>query len=162
VRAISSGTVADTQLFKTGLITSDLAVAMHHLAAALKVDWTPVQVAQLTLQRGEELEVVELAFAYSRSGPPYLELLQAQPQGYYASPPGTHLHHVGMWVDDLAAESRRLAALGFPLEAAGVREGRAPQIFAFHANPGGLRVELVDRVMEPSFLAWVAGGELQL
>ena len=46
------------------------------------------------------------------------------------------------------------------LEAAGVREGRAPAIFAFHTSPHGPRVELVDRLMQPSFLAWVAGGEL--
>ena len=149
-------------LFKTGLIVENLARAMDSLGKALGLSWTPVQVADLVLRLDGGSESVQLPFVYSLSGPPYLELLQAQPGGYYAATQCGQIHHAGLWVDDLAAESKRLEDEGFALEAAGEREGVSPAIFAFHTNPFGLRLELVDRAMQPSFLGWIAGGELAL
>ena len=106
---------------------------------------------------------MELRFAYSTGAPPYLELLEAQPRGYYEASAGAHLHHVGRWVDDLAAASRALVAAGLPLEAAGVdANGRTPAVFVFHRGAHGLRIELVDRAMQPGFEGWLAGGELVL
>ena len=54
---------------------------------------------------------------------------------------------------------------GLPREAAGRNDaGECPSIFAFHAEADGdgLRVELVDRAMQPSFDAWLAGDRLDL
>jgi hypothetical protein len=150
-------------LFKTGFLVTDLEGAMRDLGRWLGVAWTPVQQSKLVLETGAGREEVELRFAYSTGSPPYLELLEAQPRGYYAAPAGAHLHHVGRWVDDLAAASRALAAAGLPLEAAGVdANGCSPAVFAFHRGPHGLRIELVDRSMQPGFASWLAGGDLVL
>ena len=150
------------ELFKTGLIVPDLERATRELSDSLGLDWTSPQVADLCLQVGDAREDVRLEFVYSRGGPPYLELLQAQPGGYYAAPEGGGIHHVGMWVDDLAEASAALAARGLPREAAGVRDGRCPALFAFHTDPCGLRLELVESANRPAFLEWIAGGELRL
>ena len=150
-------------MFKTGFLVTDLDGAMRDFGRWLGVAWTPVQESKLVLEVGGAREEVELRFAYSTGSPPYLELLEAQPRGYYHAPQGAHLHHVGKWVDDLAAASRDLAAAGLPLEAAGVdANGRTPAIFAFHRGPHGLRIELVDRAMQPGFESWLAGGQLEL
>jgi hypothetical protein len=148
--------------FKTGFLVMDLAGAMRDLGRWLGVAWTPVQQSRLVLRLPEGQEEVELRFVYSTGSPPHLELLEAQASGYYAAS-GARLHHVGRWVDDLAAASRALAAAGLPLEAAGVdAAGRSPAVFAFHCGAHGLRVELVDRAMQPGFERWLAGGELAL
>jgi len=153
----------ETALFKTGFLVTDLEGAMRDFGRWLGVSWTPVQQSKLVLAVGAEREEVELRFAYSTGAPPYLELLEAQPRGYYEAKQGPHLHHVGRWVDDLAAASRALAAAGLPLEAAGVdANGRSPAIFVFHRGAHGLRIELVDRAMQPGFEGWLAGGELVL
>jgi catechol 2,3-dioxygenase-like lactoylglutathione lyase family enzyme len=153
----------DPTLFKTGFLVTDLDGALRDFSRWLGVTWTPVQQSKLVLDTGAGREEVELRFAYTTGSPPYLELLEAQPRGYYAAPAGAHLHHVGRWVDDLAAASRTLAAAGLPLEAAGVdAAGRSPSLFAFHRGPHGLRIELVDRAMQPGFETWLAGGELAL
>jgi hypothetical protein len=150
-------------LFKTGFLVTDLDRAMQDFGRWLGVSWTPVQQQKLVLATGAGREEVELRFAYSTGSPPYLELLEAQPRGFYEAPAGAHLHHVGRWVGDLAAASRALAAAGLPLEAAGVdASGRSPAIFAFHRGAHGLRIELVDRAMQPGFEAWLAGGKLEL
>ena len=153
----------DPTYFKTGWLVTDLAGAMRDLGRWLGVAWTPVQQSRLVLATADGREEVALRFVYSTGSPPFLELLEAQPRGYYAAPTGAHLHHVGRWVDDLAKASQALAGAGLPLEAAGVdASGRSPAIFAFHRGAHGLRIELVDRALQPGFEAWLAGGTLEL
>jgi hypothetical protein len=153
----------DATLFKTGFLVTDLEGAMRDLGRWLGVAWTPVQQSRLVLATPNGREQVELRFVYSTGSPPYLELLESQPKGYYAAPTGAYLHHVGRWADDLAKASRALAGAGLPLEAAGVdASGRSPAIFAFHRGAHGLRIELVDRALQPGFEAWLAGGTLEL
>jgi hypothetical protein len=153
----------DPTYFKTGFLVVDIAAAMRELGRWLGVAWTPVQQSRLVLATAAGREEVELRFAYSTGRLPYLELLEAQPRGYYAAPAGAHLHHVGRWVDDLAKASQALADAGLPLEAAGVdAAGRSPALFAFHRGAHGLRIELVERAMQPGFEAWLAGGTLEL
>jgi len=149
--------------FKTGLVVPDIERAMADLARAFGIAWTPVRTAPLLLRYADGAEEsVDLSFAYSTRGATLLELLQARPDGYYRLQPGRELHHVGMWVDELAPASRELVARGMPLEVAGVVDGAWPALFAFHTNSCGLRVELVDAAMRPAFLGWLEGGELPL
>src|SRR5262249_29087988 len=136
---------------------------MADLGRWLGLAWTPIQKTSLALWTRNGREQVPLRFAYSLGGPPFLELLEAQPSGYYAAEQGEQLHHVGRWVADLKAASAALAQQGLALEAAGVdAQGDSPATFAFHRGAHGLRVELVDAVMRPGFEAWLAGGELVL
>ena len=163
VRRNIRGDVAHPDLFKAALLVTDLSAAMRDLSRWLDLAWTPVQSADLSLRTAAGREDVTLRFAYSTKGPLYLELLEARDAGYYAAPGGSHLHHVGRWVDDLAGTSSRLAARGLPLEAAGMdAQQRAPVGFAFHRGDHGLRVELVDRALKPGFEEWLAGGRLVL
>ncbi len=149
-------------IFKTGLIVTDIHAAMKDLDQWLNLDWTPQRNVELDVWTTEGNESVSLTFACARRGDNVLELIQAQPAGYYRLPPAAPLHHVGMWVDDLAKTSAELSEQGMPREAAGVDGGRSPALFAFHTNPYGLRIELVDSSMREGFEAWLSGGELGL
>lgn len=151
-------------VFKTGLIVRDLARAIDEIGTWLDLEFTPIQESPLELEVSGQRERVLLRFAYSTQGPSYLELIEAQPTGYYAvDSVGPHLHHVGRWVEDLPRASSSLAEAGLPLEAAGVDEaGQAPSLFAFHRGEHGLRVELVPLANRPTFEAWLAGGTLEI
>ena len=154
--------MADERFFKAGIVVTDLEAAMAELGGQLGVEWTPVQAVPLNVRTADGLEEIELRVVVSRSGPTYLELIEALPSGYYAAPSGSYLHHVGMWVDDLAAESARLDGEGWRREAAGEHEGTAPVAFAFHASPWGLRLELADKGNLAAWEAWTSGQGLQL
>ena len=155
--------MSQSDLFKVGLLVADLEGAMRDIGRWLGLAWTPVQESPLLLSTASGREQLELRYVYSTQGPVHLELLQGREAGYYATPQGSHLHHVGRWVDDLEAASKELDSQGLVLEAAGVdAEGNAPAMFAFHKGDHGVRVELVDRAMQPTFEGWLAGGSLDL
>lgn len=152
-----------SEYFKTGVLVDDLECAMRDLGGWLGLSWTPIQEVPLVLRTATGDEQVDLRFVFSTGSPPYLELLQAQPTGYYAASQGEHIHHVGRWVPDLAVASRELEAAGFPLEAAGVdADGNTPSLFCFHKGAHGLRIELAGGAGREGFEAWLAGGELDL
>jgi hypothetical protein len=155
--------LADSDLFKVGLLVLDLPSAMRDIGAWLGLEWTPIQESPLELQTTDGRESVSLRYVFSTSGPVYLELIEAHDAGYYAAEQGPHFHHVGRWVDGLAATSAALESDGFAFEAAGVdAEGKTPALFAFHRSEHGLRVELVDRANRAGFEGWLAGGDLDL
>ena len=149
------------ELFVTGMVVPDLEKAIEETTQTLGVAFTPVQESPLRMRTGKGVEVFDLRFVYSLGRPPYLELIEGIPGGYYDSN-GGYIRHVGLWVDDLTAASAQLARSGMPLEASGMNGEVEPYAFVFHSLPWGLRVELVDRVQQPTFEAWLGGGELQI
>lgn len=148
-------------MFVTGLVVPDIERAIEETQKSLDVRFTPVQESPLTMRTPNGVEQFDLRFVYSLGQPPYLELIEGIPGGYYDAG-GGYIRHVGLWVDDLAAASEELGRRGMPLEAAGMQGAREPYAFVFHAHPFGLRVELVDRVQQETFEAWLGGGELEI
>lgn len=149
------------ELFHTGIVVADVEAAMDGMTRALGVRWTPVQEHDMRQWRPDGEQRLTLRFAYSYAPYPLLELIEAQPGTLYepVEHTTTQLHHVGMWVDDLAAASSVLARDGFTLVAAGVdADGSRPARVTFHESPYGLRVELCDAAMRAGFDAWVSGG----
>jgi len=150
------------EIFVTGLIVPDIDAAVAETSAGLGVEFTPVQESPLKMRTPNGIEEFDLRFVYSLGTGHHLELIEAVPGTYYDARDGGWMRHVGMWVDDLAAASAAMSARGLPLEAAGMNGDEEPYAFVFHANPWGLRVELVDRVQQAYFENWLGGGELQI
>jgi Glyoxalase/Bleomycin resistance protein/Dioxygenase superfamily len=148
-------------LFVTGMVVPELEKAIDQTTQTLGVAFTPIQESPLQMRTAKGVEVFDLRFVYSLGRPPHLELIEGIPGGYY-DPGAGYIRHVGLWVDDLAAASAELSRSGMLLEASGMNGDVEPYAFVFHAWPWGLRVELVDRVQQPSFEAWLAGEELQI
>ena len=73
-----------------------------------------------------------------RVGPFAVEVWRAIPGTPLDIPEGGGVHHIGYWVDDVAAEARRLEGLGFPGYATA---GTTPLL---NRGPGGTLVELCD------------------
>jgi hypothetical protein len=63
-----------------------------------------------------ELSTAHLRVAYSRQGPPYLELIQVlKPAGPFSSEDAARIHHVGSWCEDLATAEGDLVDGGWKL-----------------------------------------------
>jgi Glyoxalase/Bleomycin resistance protein/Dioxygenase superfamily len=106
--------------FHVGVRVPDIDLAMAEIGAAQGVTWASVQHADdrtvWTPERG--LEQVALTFVYSCEGPHRVELLQGSAGSVWDCGDRPGLHHVGVWSDDVAADTERCLAAGWTLTAA--------------------------------------------
>ena len=90
---------------------------------------------------------------YSTSAP-YLELIQEVAGTVWECNQYSNLHHIGFWSEELTRDSTHFSTSACPLQICGRDGGVAPTTFAYHRDPLGIRIELVDvaikAVMEDS------------
>jgi hypothetical protein len=151
--------MTDYGFFHTGIVVAELEPAMARLTDLVGVTWAvPISNDTPIFDAGAGADVVvPMRMVYSQQFP-HLELVEAVPGSEWTVATGSNAHHLGFWVDDLAAESGRLAASQCPLTVCGVAGGTKPAGFAYHEDPLGLRVELIDTAARPVLEAWWSGG----
>ena len=142
--------------FHVGIVVDDLDAALADLTELFGYQWcsemsvrTPVTVAT-----GET--ELDLRFTYSVSTP-RVEVIQSIPGTLWVPAAGSHIHHLGYWSDDLAADTVHLAGRGYAAEATGARPDGSP-VWAYHKSPHGPRIELVSRQLEPGLEQYWASG----
>lgn len=150
------------RLFHTGIRVSDIDEAMEELGSTLGLSWASVQHnrAQQVWTPNDGLTTVELQFVYSAEGPQHVELLQGQPGSVWDAGSDPGVHHVGVWVDDVAAETQRCVDAGWTVAAAGAPPEQGWGAFTYVVPPSGPIVELVWSAVEERFESWWAGGAL--
>ena len=145
-------------LYHIGVVVDDIDRGMAEVAAQMGVTWAPRRVASVSVREGPGVRAYALDVVYSRQGPPFLELIEGSGRGVWSAGGGPRLHHLGVFVDDLAAEAARLESLGMVTEAAGVGsdpDDPSPALFAYLLGSTGVRIELVDGKGRDGLLQWV-------
>ncbi len=154
--------ISHTRAYHIGVRVPDLDVAMAEMGADLGLTWCSVQErAQPVWTPATGDMSVPLRFTYSCEGPMHIELLEGAPGTIWDGRQQPGIHHTGVWVDDVAAETAALLAKGWTLAAA----ARSPEdrfgAFTYVVPPrSGLIVELVWSALSPMFDRWFAGGSL--
>ena len=139
--------------YHVGLVVPDLDSAATRLTAGGGYRWTKPVEATLSLTTVSGDYDVPFRFVYSMQAP-HLELVQAVPGTIWSPAPGTAAHHLGYWVDDLAAAAAGLEAAGYHQEARPA--GDELSMFAYYTDPDGLRIEIVDRGLFPDWPGFLA------
>jgi catechol 2,3-dioxygenase-like lactoylglutathione lyase family enzyme len=145
---VSPSPLATSDCYHVGLVVPDIDAATTRLTAASGYGWTKPIEATLTITTPSGDYDVPFRFVYSLQAP-HLEVIQEVPGTVWTSPPGAAAHHLGYWVDDLAAVAAGLEAAGYELEAK-PSGARTPQ-FAYYVDASGVRIELVDRALFPDW-----------
>ncbi|HZE39162.1 MAG TPA: VOC family protein [Stackebrandtia sp.] len=130
-----------TPPYHIALVVEDLDAAMADLGRTIGLEWNAPFVGGGHLEMDGQVVEGAPRVVFSRQGPPYLELVERVPGTVWAE---TGLHHIGLWTDDIAAESANLEDRGAPLEAHGARGDGQRTFFCYHQTASGMRVELVD------------------
>ena len=145
------------RMYHTGMIVSDIHAAIERMSTDLNLDFAPVKTFDplpfWTPDTG--LREIVVHATYSRQGPQHLELVQGEGAFYdpQRSPDG---RHIGVWVDDLPTEAKRLTDAGWQVLGAGDTPENGYGILAYMAPPaGGIVVELVSTVLVPVFEEWI-------
>ena len=141
--------------FHLGFLVDDLEQAMESFGSAFGVTWTVPDIGTVAAwekDRGDfELGLRKLA--YSKQGPPYLELLETMETGLYSGAEG--MHHVGLWEADPAARQQEFIAKGLlPIHSQFTEEH---EIIVSYFDPDkmhGVMLELVNENRKPVMEKW--------
>ena len=113
---------------------------MKEMGEQLGVDWAPPFTAHQTLQKRDGSSRTDRPeIAYSRQGPPHLEVIQGveDPEAVCTIANGPGLHHFGIYVERWRREVDRLEQLGMTVE--GIGNG-----MAYVRDPLGMRYEIIS------------------
>lgn len=150
-------------IFHTGIRVPDLDAAMLELGAALDVTWAapmsaPAQSAW-TPEHGQQF--LPLRFTYSCAGPQHIELLEGPPGSIWDGRERPGVHHVGVWVDDVAEATKRSIDAGWVCRLAQVSPDEGFGTYTYVEPPGSaMLVEYVSSAVRPRFERWWSGGSL--
>lgn len=148
------------RLYHTGIRVPDLDAAMAEMGEGLGVTWAEVREteAQDVWTPAEGLRQVPLRYVYSCEGPQHVELLESSPGSPWHAGDQPGVHHVGVWVDDVTAETQRCLDLGWQVAAAQASPDDGYGLFTYVVPPSGPIIELVSAAIEPIFEEWWAAG----
>ena len=140
--------LAPTDLYHVGLIVDDIDAAATRLTAVNGYQWTKPVEATLAVTTAHGDYEVPFKFVYSVQAP-HLELVHQVPGTIWSTTPDAAAHHLGYWVDDLAAAAAGLETAGYRQEARPA--GDELSMFAYYTDPAGVRIEIVDRALFPDW-----------
>lgn len=132
--------------FHVGIVVDDLDVGLAEMTTMFGYEWATPLAVQTPVVLPDREFVLDLRFSYSLTEP-RVELVQSVPGTLWAPAPGSGVHHIGFWSDDVAADGSVLETHGYANEAKGVRPDGAAA-WAYHRNPDGPRIELVSRDLQ--------------
>lgn len=152
-------TIDYQRLYHTGVRVPSLRTAMDEVGPQLGVTWAEVRErdqAVWTPDRGDH--VVPLKYTYSCEGPQHLELLEGEAGSVWDGRTAPGVHHIGVWVDDVAAEADEALRNGWTCAASQHSPDDGFGVFAYVVPPTGMIVELVHAAALPHFEQWWADG----
>lgn len=147
------------RIYHTGVRVPSLRPAMDELGSQLNLTWAEVRQNDQqvwTPERG--LHSVPLTYTYSCEGPQHLELLEGEAGSVWDGREHPGVHHIGVWVDDVAAEAEEALRSGWTCAASQTAPDDGFGVFAYVVPPSGMIVELVNAAVLPHFEQWWADG----
>jgi hypothetical protein len=136
------------EYFHVGIVVPDIHTARDRFTELLGVAWGPVMVNDIEVRDGDGERTVPNTMCYSTTAP-YLELIQEVAGTPWVCNEYSNLHHIGFFTDALADETTRLGAARCPLEMMDGTGDGPPWVWAYHRDPLGVRVEIVNTEMRP-------------
>jgi hypothetical protein len=143
--------------FHAGVVVDDFGAALDDLSDLFGHEWCPTMSVSTPVVLPEGEITLDLVFTYSKTTP-RVEVIKSVPGTLWTPAPGSGIHHLGYWSDDVAADAARLTARGYAAEATGVRPDGAA-VWAYHRSPSGPRIELVSRDIAAGLEGYWASGD---
>lgn len=150
-----------SRCYHHGVRVPDLEQAMAEIGRALGITWCePQQREQQVWLPDGGATSIPLRFTYSAEGPQHVELLEGAPGSIWDGREAPGLHHIGVWSDDVVADTEAAIAAGWSLQLAQSPPDQGYGAFTYVQPPSGLIVEYVWSALRPMFDRWFAGGPL--
>lgn len=145
--------------FHVGILVPDIREAMARFSDVLGLEFKEPAIAHVDdFDDSTGRRVLDLAITWATTGPPFVELLEAQGEdGLYGSRE-LGLHHLGLYDSDPAGVVEELIGKGLRREATQWSpEGTIIAAYTAPAELEGTRLEFIDRSREQGMNDWIAG-----
>ena len=136
-------------VYHAGVIVPNIDEAMPELSSRFGVTWEEPRSVSVAILNNGKREFVPVRVCFSKEGDVQIELKDAIPGTVWAAENGSRYHHLGVYVDDLVSEVKRLESEGMKAETWGVDEDGSMAGFCYINDPLGVRIELVSRAGLP-------------
>lgn len=145
--------------FHVGILVPDIRAAMARFSDVLGLEFKEPAVAHVDdFDDSTGRRVLDLLITWATTGPPFVELLEAQGEdGLYGSG-SLGLHHIGLYDPDCEGLIEELIGKGLRREATQwTPEGRIIAVYTAPGEMHGTRLELIDQDREQGMNDWIAG-----
>ena len=140
-------------LFHIGVIVADMNKGLEDIARRFGASFPDPRDAQVSIRYKGEVQSVPVKFAYSRQGPPYIEVIQAVPGTVWEANAGSRIHHLGVFCDNVEDEIARLESEGYTYEGASLGpDGKSLAGAQYINNESGIRLELLAGETREGFM----------
>ena len=144
--------LSPTDCYHVGLVVPDIEASAERLSVSVGYEWTqPIEYSVDIITTTGERQL-PLRFMYSLEAP-HIELIAEVPGTPWTATRTAAAHHLGYFVDDIAAASKHLESAGFDLEAKPA--GDLASSFAYFIDSAGVRIEIVNRALFPDWPAFL-------
>ena len=144
--------------FHAGIVVDDFDTTLSALTELFGYEWGEEIRATVPVQLPDGEITIDLGFVYSLNLP-RLEIIRSIPGTLWTESPGSSVHHLGYWSDDVEADSARLTEKGYANEAMGCDPDGHPY-WSYQRSANGLRIELVSRTIEAALQNYWTTGRI--
>jgi catechol 2,3-dioxygenase-like lactoylglutathione lyase family enzyme len=152
------------EIFHVGIRVADMQAAQKELTDSIGVEWTsPAKIPMKAWVPGKGHRDSELTISFSVEGPVHIELLYGSPGSYWdVADGGPGIHHIGVWVEDVARTNEALVRRGWSVELSGEAPEEGYGAFTYVRSPAGVLFEPESCLggAKERFDRWYAGGSL--
>lgn len=145
--------------FHVGMVVPDLDKAVAHYSDVLGISFTEPAVFEIPRLEDPDPHPFKLTAVFSRTEPPYYELIQADGDGIVSAAHAGKILYYGCWEPDMAGRLERLQAQGVGIDALFRMDADATP-FAIITGPDllGARIEYVGVEDLAPIEEWVRTG----
>jgi len=151
--------------YHIGILVRNYEEAVEHYSSLLDIKFTEPAEAIVSVENPEaqQTESTNLVAVYSRTKPPYVELLQATGNGIFSQKNAGGILYFGIWESDIEGRIKKLKEQGTGIEAL-LRSAPDKPVYAIITAPDklGVRMEYVRELLRPVTEAWVLTGKYPL
>ena len=147
------------EIFHIGIRVPNIEAAMEEMGESLNVTWAELveNPSQGLWTPDDGQQDIPLKFVYSSEGDQHLELLEGQSGSFWDGNENPGVHHFGVWVDDVKAETERLLGLDWELLGAAKSPAEGFGNMTYLAPSNRTILELVASINKPRFERWWGG-----
>jgi catechol 2,3-dioxygenase-like lactoylglutathione lyase family enzyme len=151
--------VTGTPYFHVGILVEDLEAAVDRFSKVLGLTFNDPLMATFDCLEDPDPHEGFVRCTYSRQGPPFIELLEANGDGLFSLAGGEGVHHVGYWDADVDARCALLSGQGVEREARVANpDGTTFSAFTRREDLFGLRLEVLHDASREATERWIATG----